>query len=103
MGRFRKQSGFAKIVFDKQHMMMTMQCTNSRDFLVVVLAGFHNLTPLTRDLALEIRLMVPEGRSAICVFSLRVDPRDTTNNRSLIPFVKRTLRNKRSKVEVSAN
>src|SRR3954470_3867407 len=103
MGRFRKQSGFAKIVFDKQHMMMTMQCTNSRDFLVVVLAGCHNSTPLTMNLALEIRLMVPEGRLVFGVFTLRVDPRDTTNKRSLSVIVEGTLRNKRSKVEASTN
>src|SRR3954470_1807011 len=103
MGRFRKQSGLCKNSFDKQHMMMTMQCTNSRDFLVVVLAGCHNSTPLTMDLALEIRLMVPEGRSAFCVFSLRVDPRDTTNKRSLSVIVEGTLRYKRSKVKVSTN
>jgi hypothetical protein len=55
------------------------------------------------DLALEIRLMVPGRRSVICIFSLRVDPRDTTNKRSLSVIVEGTLRNKRSKVEVSTN
>src|SRR3954463_554487 len=76
-------------------MMMTMLRCNAqkqRDFLVVVFAGCHNSTPLTMDLALEICLMVPEGRSATCVFSLRVDPRDTTNKRSLSVIVERTLR-----------
>src|SRR3954469_19761527 len=82
-------------------MMMTMQCTNSTRFSSSGFAGCHNSTPLTMDLALEIRLIVPEGRPAICVFSLRVDPRDTTNKRSLSVIVERTLRNKRSKAEVS--
>src|SRR3954468_23806153 len=80
-----------------------MQCTKSTRFSSSGFAGCHNSTPLTMDLALEIRLMVPEGRSAICVFSLRVDPRDTTNKRSLSMIVERTLRNKRSKIEVSTN
>src|SRR4051812_17644003 len=83
--------------------MMTMQCTKQRDFLVVVFAGCHNSTPLTMDLALEIRLIVPGRRAAIFIFSLRVDPRDTTNKRSLSVIVEGTLRNKRSKVEVSTN
>src|SRR3954467_5455411 len=84
-------------------MMMTMQCTNSTRFSSSGFAGCHNSTPLTMDLALEIRLMVPEGRSAICVFLLRLDHRDTTNKRSLSVIVERSLRNKRSKVEVSTN
>src|SRR3954469_22453112 len=75
-------------------------------------AGCHNSTPLTMDLALQIRLMVPERRSAICIFSLRVDPLDTTNKGfffirengdttnkgSLLLIVERTLREQ--KVEV---
>src|SRR3954470_23066131 len=77
-GVLENETGFAKIVLGKQHMMMTMQCTNSTRFSSSGFAGCHNSTPLTRDLALEIRLMVPEGRSAICVLSLRVDLRDTT-------------------------
>src|SRR4051812_22407229 len=84
-------------------MMMTMQCTKTTRFSSSGFAGCHNSTTLTMDLALEIRLMVPEGRSAICIFSLRVDPRDTTNKRSLSVIVEGTLRNKRSKVEVSTN
>src|SRR3954463_6283827 len=92
MGRFRKPSGFAKIVLSKQCMMMTMQCTISTRFSSSGFAGCHNSTPLTMDLALEIRLVVPEGRSVICIFSLRVDPRDTTNKRSLSVIVERTLR-----------
>src|SRR3954466_4659478 len=73
--------------------VMTMHRTKTpSDFLVVVLAGCHNSTPLTMDLALEIRLMVPERRPTDCVFSLRVDPRDTTNKRSLSVIVGRTLR-----------
>src|SRR3954463_11909300 len=64
MGRLENQSRFSKLVFDKQYMMMTMQCTNSTRFSSSGFAGCHNSTPLTRDLALEIRLMVPEGGSA---------------------------------------
>jgi len=45
--------------------MMMQENKIARDFLVVVLAGCHNSTPLTRDLVLEIRLMVPGRRSAI--------------------------------------
>src|SRR3954462_3191812 len=71
---------------------MMMQCTKTRRFSSSGFAGCHNSTPLTRDLALEIRLMVPEGRLAVCVFSLHVDPRDTTNKRSLSVIVERTLR-----------
>src|SRR4051812_25585434 len=71
---------------------MMMQCTKTTRFSSSGFAGCHNSTPLTMDLALEIRLMVPEGRSAVCVFSLHVDPRDTTNKRSLILIIKRTLR-----------
>src|SRR3954465_8873223 len=85
---------------------MMMQCTKTTRFSSSGFAGCHNSTPLTMDLALEIRLMVPERRSAICVFSLRVDLRDTTNNGSfsilksatpptkgsLFTFVKRALR-----------
>src|SRR3954470_21560254 len=55
------------------------------------------------DLALEIRLMVPERRLVICIFSLRVDLRDTTNKRSLSVIVERTLRETKAKVEVSTN
>jgi hypothetical protein len=44
------------------------------------------------DLALEIRLMVLGRRAVICIFSLRVDPRDTTNKRSLSVIVEGTLR-----------
>ena len=81
---------------------MMMQCTKTTRFSSSGFAGCHNSTPLTMDLALEIRLMVPEGRSAICVFSLRVDPRDTTNKRSLSVIVEgKHSGNKRSKVEVS--
>ena len=80
-----------------------MQCTKTTRFSSSGFAGCHNSTPLTMDLSLEIRLMVPEGRSAICIFSLRVDPRDTTNKRSLSAIVKRTLREQRAKVEVSTN
>src|SRR3954467_5922405 len=69
-----------------------MQCTETTRFSSSGFTGCHNSTPLTMDLALEIRLMVPERRSAICVFSLRVDPRDTTNKRSLFVIVERTLR-----------
>ena len=58
----------------------------------MVFAGCHNSTALTMDLALEIRLMVPEGKSAICIFALRVDLRDTANKRSLYVTVERTLR-----------
>src|SRR3954465_15034609 len=78
-------------------MMMTMQCTKTTRFSSSGFAGCHNSTPLTMDLALEIRLMVPEGRSAICIFSFRVDPRDTTNKGSLSVIVERTLR--KQKVE----
>src|SRR3954467_12617366 len=91
-GRFRKQRGLCKHSFGKQCMMMTMQCTNSTRFSSSGFAGCHNSTPLTMDLALEIRLMVSEGRSAFCVFSLPVDPRDTTNKRSLSVIFERTLR-----------
>src|SRR3954462_6027853 len=101
MGRFRKQNGLCEIVLCKQCMMMTMQCTNSTRFSSSGFAGCHNSTPLTMDLALEIRLMVPEGWSAICVFSLRVDPRDTTNKRSLSVIVERILREQKVEVEVS--
>src|SRR3954471_3167371 len=83
--------------------VMMMQCTKTTRFSSSGFAGCHNSTPLTMDLALEIRLMVPERRSVVCVFSLRVDPRDTSNKRSLSVIVERTLRNKRSKVEVSTN
>src|SRR3954464_15464863 len=55
------------------------------------------------DLDLEIRLMVPERRSVICIFSLRVDLRDTTNKRSLSVLDERTLRETKAKVEVSTN
>src|SRR3954452_23007757 len=78
-------------------MMMTMQCTNSTRFSSSDFAGCHNSTPLTMDLALEIRLMVPEGWSAICIFSLRVDPRDTTNKRSLSVIVERALRKQKGR------
>src|SRR3954463_4083176 len=80
-----------------------MQCTKTTRFSSSGFAGCHNSTPLTMDLALEVRLMVPEGRSAICVFSHRVDPRDTTNKRSLSVIVERTLRETKAKVEVSTN
>src|SRR3954471_14400085 len=83
--------------------VMMMQCTKTTRFSSSGFAGCHNSTPLTMDLALEIRLMVPEGRSAVCVFALCVDPRDTTNKSSLSVTVERTLRYKRSKVEVSTN
>ena len=66
-------------------------------------AGCHNSTPLTMDLALEIRLMVPGRRAAIRIFSHRVDPRDTTNKRSLSVIVERTLQETKAKVEVSTN
>src|SRR3954463_12217435 len=69
-----------------------MQCTKTTRFSSSGFAGCHNSTPLTMDLALEIRLMVPEGRSAICVFSLCVDLRNTTNKRSLSVIVERSLR-----------
>src|SRR3954469_12235674 len=78
-------------------MMMMMQCTKTTRFSSSGFAGCHNSTPLTMDLALEIHLMVPERRSVVCVFSLRVDPRDTTNKRSLSVIVERTLR--KQKVE----
>src|SRR3954468_15043360 len=71
---------------------MMMQCTKTTRFSSSGFAGCHNSTPLTMDLALEIRLMVPERRSVICVFSHRVDPRDTTNKGSLSVIVERTLR-----------
>src|SRR3954470_8133051 len=87
-----KQNGLCENSFGKQCMMMTMQCTNSTRFSSSGFAGCHNSTPLTMDLALEIRLMVPEGGSATCIFSLRVDPHDTTNKRSLSVIVERTLR-----------
>src|SRR3954469_2099085 len=103
MGRFRNKNRLCEIVLGKQCMMMTMQCTKTTRFSSTGFAGCHNSTPLTMDLALEIRLLVPERRSAICVFSLRVDPRDTTNKRSLSVIVEGTLRNKRSKVEASTN
>jgi hypothetical protein len=72
--------------------VMMMQCTKTTRFSSSGFAGCHNSTPLTMDLALEIRLMVPEGRSAICVSSLCVDLLDTTNERSLSVIVERTLR-----------
>src|SRR3954469_21557393 len=84
-------------------MMMTMQCTKTTQFSSSGFAGCHNSTPLTMDLALEIRLMVPEGRSVTCIFSLRVDLRDTTNKRSLSEIDERTLRETKGKVEVSTN
>ena len=80
-----------------------MQCTKQRDFLVVVFAGCHNSTPLTMDLALEIRLMIPERRPVICIFSLRVDPRDTTNKRSLSCSSREHSGKQQTKVEVSTN
>src|SRR3954468_22322756 len=97
MGHFRKQNGlcengFMQTTQDDDDAMHKFTRFSSSGF-----AGCHNSTPLTMDLALEIRLMVPEGRSAICVFSLRVDPRDTTNKRSLSVIVERTLR--KQKVE----
>ena len=82
---------------------MMMQCTKTTRFSSSGFAGCHNSTPLTMDLALEIRLMVPEGRSAICVFSLRVDPRDTTNKRSLSVIVERTLRKQQVEGRASTN
>src|SRR4051812_24901476 len=82
MGRLENKSDVAKTVLCKQCMMTTMQCTNLTRFSSSGFAGCHNSTPLTKDLALEIRLMVPERRSANCVSSLRVDPRDTTNEGS---------------------
>ena len=80
-----------------------MQCTKTTRFSSSGFAGCHNSTPLTMDLALEIRLMVPERRSAICIFALRIDPRDTTNKRSLSVIVERTLQETKAKVEVSTN
>ena len=82
---------------------MMMQCTKTTRFSSSGFAGCHNSTPLIMDLALEIRLMVPEGRSTNCVFSLRVDLRDTTNKRSLSMVVEKTLREQRTKVKVSTN
>src|SRR3954462_10804787 len=102
MWRLENKSGFAKIVLDKQHMMMMMQCTNSTRFSSSGFAGCRNSTPLTMDLALEIRLMVPEGRLAVCVFSLRVDLRDTTNKRSLSVIVERALRKTTDEVKGKA-
>jgi hypothetical protein len=40
------------------------------------------LTPLTMDLVLEIRLMVHGRRPTLRIFSLHIDPRDTTNKDS---------------------
>src|SRR3954469_22991541 len=97
MGRFRKQNGLCEHSFMQQCMMMTMQCTNSTRFSSSGFAGCHNSTPLTRDLALEIRLMVPEGRSAILIYALRVDPHDTTNKRSLSVVVEGTLRKQKGR------
>src|SRR3954465_2529763 len=82
MGAFGKQIGLCENSF-----MQTMHddddaMHNSTRFSSSGFAGCHNSTPLTMDLALEIRLMVPEGKSAFSVLSLCVDPRDTTNEGS---------------------
>src|SRR3954463_7276835 len=97
MGRFRKQNGLCENSFKQTMHDDDDAMPKSTRFSSSGFAGCHNSTPLTRDLALEIRLMVPEGRSAICIFSLRVDPRDTTNKRSLSVIAERTLR--KQKVE----
>src|SRR3954469_16607987 len=73
------------------------------DIINRVYPGCYNSTPITMDLALELRLLVPERRTVICIFSLRVDLRDTTNKRSLSVIDERTLRETKAKVEVSTN
>ena len=62
--------------------MMMHKIKTTRDFLVVVLPGCYNSTPLTMDLALEIHLMVRGRRLTIEISSLHVDPCDTTNKDS---------------------
>jgi hypothetical protein len=42
-GVLENKTGFAKIVLDKQHMMMTMQCTNSTRFSSSSFAGCHTI------------------------------------------------------------
>src|SRR4051812_6945866 len=89
MGRLENKTGLCENSF--------MQTTQDDDdamhkftrFSSSGFTGCHNSTPLTMDLALEIRLMVPERRSVICVFSLHVDPRDTTNKDSF--FILKTV------------
>src|SRR3954465_5103009 len=82
-------------------MMMTMQCTKTTRFSSSGNCGMPQFDTTNKGS----RPRDPPhgtGRKG-GVFSLRVDPRDTTNKRSLSVIVEGTLRNKRSKVEVSTN
>src|SRR3954470_9685130 len=71
---------------------MMMQCTKTTRFSS---SGFSGMPQFDTTNNGSRPRDPPHGtgrRSAVCVFSLRVDPRDTTNKRSLSVIVERTLR-----------